>query len=276
MTRLGQRLDETAVVEGGDVLDVRGCVFLGGGGDGGSTGAEDRKAWLEMFLEKKPDKVDPNEVKKAKWTRCQISGVVLEPPIVADKLGNLYNKEAVVHALLKKQVPEGCGHIRSLKKDVLDLKLEKNPSEGRGDFDFQCPITGLEMNGRFRFYAILPSGHVVSHRAIKEAKECVEELVGGASVGEESLLPINGTEEEVKVLREKLSKREKRRKKKKKEEEDKGNNSNNNSKRQKLAVPAGANEDVYASIFTSSRKEDESKGETFLCRSNAARGMSLT
>ena len=53
----------------GDLCVVRLGGLRGGGGDGGSTGAEDRRAWLEMFLEKKPDKVDPAEVKRAKWTR---------------------------------------------------------------------------------------------------------------------------------------------------------------------------------------------------------------
>jgi hypothetical protein len=31
--------------------------LLGGGGDGGSTGAESRSCYLEMYAEKKPDKV---------------------------------------------------------------------------------------------------------------------------------------------------------------------------------------------------------------------------
>ncbi len=29
----------------------------GGGGDGGATGAESRSSYLEMYMEKKPDKV---------------------------------------------------------------------------------------------------------------------------------------------------------------------------------------------------------------------------
>lgn len=43
-------------VEGWDVLEVVPRL-LGGGGDGGSTGAESRSCYLEMYLTKKPDKV---------------------------------------------------------------------------------------------------------------------------------------------------------------------------------------------------------------------------
>jgi len=40
--------------------------------------------------------VDPNEERLAKWTRCQLSGEPLTPPCVADELGRLFNKDAVV------------------------------------------------------------------------------------------------------------------------------------------------------------------------------------
>ncbi len=40
--------------------------------------------------------VDPNEERLAKWTRCQLSGEPLAPPCVADELGHLFNKDAIV------------------------------------------------------------------------------------------------------------------------------------------------------------------------------------
>ena len=311
----------------GDVLHVRTAKLCGGGGDGGSTGAEDRRAWLEMFLEKKPDKVDPREVKKAKWTRCQISGQKLCPPCVTDALGNLYNKEALLNALLTKSIPPECSYIRGLK-DVTAIKLVRNDvltMSGQGmtpatsqeggkskdkskvrldgdvddvanEFEFQCPITGLEMNGRFRFYAVLPSGHVVSQRAVKEAKECVEELVGGKGQIAE-LLPINGTDEEVKALREKVEAARRRKLQKKLEKKRKKEQKEKQTKATERTIPAASEskekrsregedekEDelkrprsVYESLFTSSQKDGEaSSKETFLCRSTSARGMSLT
>ena len=110
---------------------------------------------------------------------------------MADCLGNLYNKEAVVRRMLSKTMPDQCGHIRKMK-DLVPLVLEptkrdaptatlqnKNNNSSSDDAaDFQCPVTGLEMNGRFRFYCVRANGRVVSHRAVKEARECVEELCG--------------------------------------------------------------------------------------------------
>ena len=97
----------------------------GGGGDGGATGAESRISYLEMYMGKKadkaricpflsgqiqharltgslPDQVDPAEERLARFTRCSLSGDPLDPPCCADELGSLYNKDAVVAALLAK------------------------------------------------------------------------------------------------------------------------------------------------------------------------------
>ena len=133
----------------------------GGGGDGGSTGAESRSCYLEMYAGKKRDKVgaargaagagagavvgaecccralrrrqpsprlpgaprptpcslcahtstptlsllclttpsmqvNPEEERLARWTTCQLSGMPLQPPCVADELGSLFNKDAVL------------------------------------------------------------------------------------------------------------------------------------------------------------------------------------
>jgi hypothetical protein len=104
------------VVYGGRTLDPRvslaaagvsggagGCPTLellprlrGGGGDGGSTGAESRSSYLEMYAGKKKDKADPEEERLARWTTCQLSGMPLQPPCVADDLGSLFNKDAVL------------------------------------------------------------------------------------------------------------------------------------------------------------------------------------
>ena len=72
----------------------------------------------------------------------------------------LYNKEALLLALLDKaNLPDLAKHIRSLK-DVVELKLTLNPvykavatAEGYSDAQsskYVCPVTGLEMTGRHR------------------------------------------------------------------------------------------------------------------------------
>lgn len=203
----------------GSSLDVQRRL-RGGGGDGGATGAESRVSYLEMYMSKKPDKVDPAERRLAQWTRCQLSGENLACPVVCDELGHLFNKEAIVAALIAKSVPPSLGHISSLRH-LIDLKLEHNPAfvaaqtdgiKGSGNSAgvdnvsaFSCPLTGLDLNGRFRFVVMRSSGHVISERALKEVPAAVGDLIGGDGIWQAAdLLPVNGTEEEVATLREAL------------------------------------------------------------------------
>ena len=65
--------------------------------------------------------VNPVEAKLAKWTRCNLSGEPLHPPCVADELGNLYNKDAMVQALVSKLLPGSLSYISSLKH-LIDLR----------------------------------------------------------------------------------------------------------------------------------------------------------
>ena len=55
--------------------------------------------------------VNPREAALAKWTRCQLSGQPLNPPCVSDELGHLFNKDAIVNALMEKTVPPALAHI---------------------------------------------------------------------------------------------------------------------------------------------------------------------
>ena len=188
-----QHLLSVAPTEAGADPEVELYVPLrGGGGDGGSTGAEDRRAWLEMFAERKPEAADPREVRLARWTRCALSGTPLAPPCVVDlALGRVYNKEAFLRALLQRKAKRGrteagaggLPHIRGMK-DVREVSLSPASASSAGP-PFSCPITGLEMNGRARFVAILPPGSapgtVVSRTALREAPQAVRDLLGVAS-----------------------------------------------------------------------------------------------
>ncbi|XP_044472523.1 replication termination factor 2-like [Mangifera indica] len=285
---------------------------LGGGGDGGATGAESRDCYLNMYAEKKPDKIDPNEQRLSKWLNCALSFEPLKEPCVIDKLGNIFNKEALVHALLSKNLPKEFSHIRGLK-DIINVKLSRVPgAEELGDnVRFQCPITGLEFNGKYRFLALRSCGHVLSLKALKEVKSssC---LVCHEEFSELDKIVLNGNEEEVAVLRErmeveKMKVKENKAKKGKNGEvaadkegldsvkvsgkkrgiveskglekasgrvdgnglvqNGKGVNANGAVKKFKAIdmAPAHANKEVYASIFTSSRKSDFK--ETYSCRS---------
>ena len=64
----------------------------------------------------------------------------------------------------KSNIPEVASHIRNLK-DVVELKLTVNPgykpsdkADGYNDVQaaqYVCPVTGLEMSGRYRCMKIL-------------------------------------------------------------------------------------------------------------------------
>lgn len=295
--------------------------FLGGGGDGGATGAESRDCYLKMYAEKKPDKIDPNEVRLSKWLNCTLSNEPLKHPVVIDKLGNLFNKEALVQALLKKQVPKQFAYIKGLR-DMIPIELSAIPGMEDSDLGgvtrFQCPISGLEFNGKYKFFALRTCGHVFSAKALKEVKSSAC-LVCHKESMENDKIVINGNEDEVAALRERMmeenakfkdNKKSKKGKngdvavnaegvevtrlsgtkhgiednkvaEKGKSELNRKNNpngkievknvtngaSNGSGKRYKAGdnVPVNATKEVYASIFTSSRKSDFK--ETYSCRS---------
>ncbi|XP_006655854.3 replication termination factor 2 [Oryza brachyantha] len=271
-------------------IQLRLRALRGGGGDGGATGAESRDCYLSMYLAKKPDKADPNEARLSRFTCCALSGEPLAAPAVADRLGNLFNKEALVEALLHKRLPKALSHIRGLK-DMIPIHLHPKPdADAAGEeVRFQCPITGLEFNGKYQFLALRKCGHVLSVKALKEVKSSAC-LVCHKEFDEADKMPLNGTDEEVTALRQRME--EERGKVKEKKEKKVGNGLSGSkhataaaamagadklengkkgeapsAKRFKASdhAPAYANKEVYASIFTSSKKSDFK--ETYSCRS---------
>ncbi|CAI0542460.1 unnamed protein product [Linum tenue] len=257
----------------------------GGGGDGGATGAESRDCYLKMYAEKKPDKIDPNEQRLSKWVNCALSYETLRQPCVMDRLGNVFNKEALVEALIGKKLPKAFNHIRGLK-DMIDVKLEPIPGGESNNAWFQCPITGLEFNGTYKFFALRKCGHVLSAKALKEVKSkaC---LVCYREFEERDKVVINGSEEEVDALRERMEEERARVVKDKKQRKERSGDDvekvaakteklngkiesvgSTNNKRFKAAAvaPANATKEVYASIFTSSKKKSDFR-ETYSCRS---------
>jgi len=268
-----------------------------------------------MYADKKPDKVDPHELRLSKWLNCSLSNEPLRQPCVIDRLGNMFNKEALVEALIGKKLPKEFGYIKGLK-DMIDIQLEVVPGEGSGNARFQCPVTGLEFNGKYKFFALKNCGHVLSAKALKEVKssEC---LVCYKEFEECDKIVINGSDEEVAVLRERMEEERSKMKEKKmkkvkngevgangeefsgqgaevsqlsgkkhgivdvkgvdkvvgkvkgngKVENVKGVSHGGSVKRFKATdmVPTNATKEVYASIFTSSKKQ--SFKETYSCRS---------
>ncbi|KAE8710475.1 hypothetical protein F3Y22_tig00110321pilonHSYRG00237 [Hibiscus syriacus] len=288
----GKPLSDSTLLPNPEITHLSTLSLLprisGGGGDGGATGAESRDCYLKMYAEKKPDKIDLNEKRLGKWLNCALSYEPLREPCVIDKLGNIFNKEALVEAMLGKKLPKEFRHIKGLK-DMINIKLSMIPGEKSDAVDgakFQCPITGLEFNGKYKFFALKNCGHIVSAKALKEVKSsaclvCHEEFV------ESDKMVINGSEEEVVALRERMEEEKAKTtmEKKKKRGIDvvdgkdcgklEGNGKLDNGKklsnggvkkfRALDVAPANATKEVYASIFTSSKKTDFK--ETYMCRS---------
>ncbi|KAM0939135.1 putative replication termination factor 2 [Dioscorea sansibarensis] len=256
----------------------------GGGGDGGATGAESRDCYLNMYATKKPDKADPNETRLSRWTTCALSSEPLAHPVVIDRLGSLFNKEPLVEALIHKKLPKAFSHIRGLK-DMIPVHLSPVPGESDSEAKFQCPITGLEFNGKYGFLAIRGCGHVLSVKAFKEVKSSAC-LVCHKEFADLDKIVINGTAEEVAALRERMEEERgkvgkvKERKEKKglgasldgvkrgcgDEIEDGRKDRDHKKFKAGVAVPANATKEVYESIFISSKKKSDFK-ETYSCRS---------
>lgn len=95
------------------------------GGDGGSIPT---RADL-VKLKNKEKKADPHEQQKNRLSYCTMSNQPLSEPIVADELGNLYNKEHVLKYLVdRKSNPEkhydaAFQHIHATKVLLQDRGL---------------------------------------------------------------------------------------------------------------------------------------------------------
>ncbi|XP_015926313.2 replication termination factor 2 [Parasteatoda tepidariorum] len=186
------------------------------GCDGGTIPRRDEL----VRQKKKPEQKDKNAENVAKWKHCAITQEPLRKPIVACELGKLYNKEAVIEHILNKEAAatsENAGHIARLA-DIKELNLTEKPGfevnkNQKGDeyVDFHdsryiCPVTGLDMNGKQRFYLMWKCGCVLSERAVKEVKSDTCHKCGKPAA-EDDLIILNGTDEETEVLREKMVER---------------------------------------------------------------------
>jgi len=145
------------------------------GCDGGTIPKRD-----ELVRQKKKAEVkDKNAANIAKWRYCALKHDTLKRPIVVDSHGLLYSKDAILEYLLDRMKFEhGPTYIKKLK-DIKELQLTENPSFKPNHNDlgneyldvysspFICPVTGLEMNGKYKFCAIWTCGCVLSDRALR-------------------------------------------------------------------------------------------------------------
>lgn len=105
------------------------------GNDGGSIARRDELVKVKAG----PSKQDPSHERRARWTLCRLSRQPLKEPVVADDLGRMYNKEAVVNWLIDRKVREAKGqgssgrggldadmaHVRGLKVSAVVVSTER-------------------------------------------------------------------------------------------------------------------------------------------------------
>lgn len=175
---------------------------------------------------------DKNADRSAKYQFCALSGLKLKKPIVSCQLGRLYNKDAIIEYLLDRSIQKhpstsaastsaqqsqpksNASHIRSLKdvktlnlkdSDNFDKTKQASSSTEQIKAQFTCPISGLDFNGKYKFYFLFSCGCVFSERALKELsndKQCI--LCSKSYDPDYDLILINGDEEEVEKLKELL------------------------------------------------------------------------
>ncbi|GAB5359252.1 hypothetical protein AAMO2058_000528400 [Amorphochlora amoebiformis] len=184
------------------VISLRLC---GGGGDGGSIpGRRDlvRTAETHGWWVHRLAKLDPELATGAFWTMCTLTEEKLRDPIVADQLGRLYNKEAILGYILKKEIKGHFSHIKS-KRDYVQVKptISKSRSSEVGDhpLGWVCPVTGKPANGKRPFFLIWGCGCLVSKEAIdqlgrKNCPRCAREL----DKEYDEFVPMTPKEEEIK------------------------------------------------------------------------------
>ncbi|OQR90092.1 hypothetical protein THRCLA_22588 [Thraustotheca clavata] len=140
------------------------------GNDGGVIAVK-RKFMRHGQHKQRDEQADKDAVREKRTTMCALTDEPLRDPIVADKLGNLFNKDKLIERLLDRTLPDEFGYIRSMK-DVVNCKFY---ADDKGKSRFHCPITMQVFNGKHPFIVQKKCGCVLSEKAFKEVKstECL-------------------------------------------------------------------------------------------------------
>ena len=151
------------------------------GGDGGTyvTGRQFIRACKTDIPEEDAAK-SVKERQRRRATTCAQSGFPLEEPVVMCQLGNLFNKEAIITALINKNLNTQFSHIRGLK-DLKQVQFTPNPAYSRSvvaassssveeklPSQYVCPLTGQDFNGVYPFILVWTTGWLLSEKAVRE------------------------------------------------------------------------------------------------------------
>lgn len=137
------------------------------GNDGGSIPHRE-----DMIKEKpKEYKADQTLQAQAKSRICCISSQNLTLPLVADRIGNIFNKEVVLKKLVEKSMPKAYCYITKMK-DVKELNvITKKPDckkiDNGGENLIVCPISSIEFDGFHKFTLLWSCGCVIATKVFE-------------------------------------------------------------------------------------------------------------
>lgn len=200
------------------------------GNDGGVIAVK-RKFMRHANIKARGEKKDLEELRREQARTCALSGEPLREPVVACRMGNLVNKQALLERLLARDVPQKLAHVKSLK-DVVTVRVTRETDAA--DALWCCPVTMAELNGKQPFVVLFSCGCVLSERALR-AVQTTECLVCGKPYTEADVVTLLPSDEDYEEKQQKLldaKAEEKQRKKSKKgEHEHKKHRSDKKSKR---------------------------------------------
>ncbi|KAL4109207.1 hypothetical protein PRIC1_000910 [Phytophthora ramorum] len=267
----------------------KGEEVNGMGNDGGVIAVK-RKFMRHANVKVRGEKADQEALRLERARTCALSSEPLREPVVACRLGNLFNKQALLEHLLARSMPERFCHISSLK-DVVTCRL--NREKEQEDALWSCPVTLTEFNGKQPFVVLFSCGCVLSERAIKavQTREC---LVCGEPFEEQDVVTLLLEEEQYQGTQKQLldlkAEEKKAMKKKRKEEKEDGKREHKKhhkvKKRKRKAEHLGETGDtrlvkiakdasesiskakeksqVFASIFSKDKKEKASANDLLM------------
>lgn len=161
--------------------------------------------------------VDPRRVRAVRVRTCALSAEPLSAPIVADELGNLFTKYAVLSALSERTIPERLAHIRGLR-DLVDCRLvepeQATYHTGEAAAITACPITGEALDGSKQFVVIRTTGAVVSEAALLGLGQAAQAEFG--PYVDDDVIKIAPSDDDAAVLRDRMQARRDRDKAKRK------------------------------------------------------------
>mmetsp|Transcript_22816 Transcript_22816/g.52030 ORF Transcript_22816/g.52030 Transcript_22816/m.52030 type:complete len:285 (+) Transcript_22816:2-856(+) len=149
---------------------------------------------------------DPRKLRQLRMATCRLSEHPFRAPLMACRLGHLYNKEVVVRHLLSKTMPPAFRHIRALKhvKDVVHPKVE-GLSELGGE-RLVCPVTRLDLdNGSTKAVLLWSCGCVMAARCLDAQKKSEKQCMNCDKLyTEEDIVKLAVDDEELEALQDKI------------------------------------------------------------------------